>query len=171
MCAALNKAGLLELAPAEVWKKQWVVDCRPVGDGEKALEYLGRYVFRVALSNSRLERIEGGQVTFRYRDSRSRRMRRVTLSGVEFLRRFILHALPRGFTKVRYYGLWSSSCRPLLKRAQTLLQAPPPPVQTDDCAQTPGPPTPAPVQQRCPYCRIGRLIVIGKLLPQREHPP
>lgn len=59
--------------------------CQPAGRGSQVLDYLGRYVFRIALSNSRLEQIQDGQVTFRYRDNRTQALRRVTLSGVEFL--------------------------------------------------------------------------------------
>ena len=72
LCAALKKAGLLGQVPPTVWKKKWVVHCRPAGRGQKVLEYPGRYVFRVAITNSRLERIDNGEVTFRYRDNRSR---------------------------------------------------------------------------------------------------
>src|SRR5712691_8700273 len=60
---------------------------------------LGRYIFRVAIANSALERIQDGQVTFRYRDNRTQHLRRVTLSGIEFLQRFLQHVLLRGCTK------------------------------------------------------------------------
>jgi Putative transposase/Transposase zinc-binding domain len=123
--AALKQAGLLEQVPPPLWQKNWVVHCQPAGRGLKVLEYLGRYVFRIAISNSRLERIENGQVTFRYRDNRSQQMGRVTLPGIEFLRRFLQHVLPRGCAKVRYYGSWSSSCREQLAQARALLSAPP----------------------------------------------
>jgi hypothetical protein len=89
------------------------------------LEYLGRYVFRVAISNSRLERIQDGQVTFRYRDNHTQRSRRATLPAMEFIGRFLQHVLPPGCTKVRYYGLWSNSCRRQLEQARALLEAPP----------------------------------------------
>ncbi len=102
MCAALKQAGLLQRVPAEVWQKDWVVHCQPAGRGEQVLDYLGRYLVRVAIPNSRLERIEDGQVTFRYRDNRTHKLRRVTVPAVEFLHRFLQHVLPRGCTKVRY---------------------------------------------------------------------
>jgi Putative transposase len=66
------------------------------------LEYLSRYVFRVAITNSRLESIENRQVTFRYHDNRSQKICRVTLPAMEFMRRFLQHVLPRGYSKVRY---------------------------------------------------------------------
>jgi hypothetical protein len=166
LCAALNQAGLLDGTPVKVWRKKWVVHCRPAGSGEKVLAYLGRYVFRIALANSRLERIEDGRVTFRYRDSRTSRIRRVTLPAVEFLRRFLQHTLPKGCVKVRYYGIWSPSSRRLLDRARTLLQAPAPLNDEPDSAKSA---TPAP--ERCPLCRLGILVIVEKLRPRRRFPP
>jgi len=109
ICAALKKAGLLKQVPPTVWKKDWVEHCQHAGYGHKVLDYLGRYLFRVAITNSRLEKIEQGGVTFRYRDNRSQQMCRATLPGVESIRRFLHPVLPRGSAKVRYYGIWSGS--------------------------------------------------------------
>jgi hypothetical protein len=83
------------------------VELIQAGQGQQVLNYLARYIFRVAISNSRLEKIENGEVTFRYRDNRSQQLRRLKLTGVEFIRRFLQHTLPRGCAKVRYYGIWS----------------------------------------------------------------
>ena len=83
-CAALKKAGLLGQVPRQVWKKDWVVHCKAAGQGRQVLNYLARYIFRVAITNARLERFENGQVTFRYRDNRSQQLRRQTVTGVEF---------------------------------------------------------------------------------------
>lgn len=95
LCAALKKAGLLAQVPPQVWKKDWVVHCQAAGQGRQVLNYLARYIFRVAISNSRLEKIEKGEVTFRYRDNRSQQLHRETVTGVEFIRRFLQHTLPR----------------------------------------------------------------------------
>jgi len=84
LCAALKKAGLLGQVPRQVWKKKWVANCKAAGQGRQVLNYLARYIFRVAISNSRLERIENGEVTFRYRDNRSQQLRRETVTGEEF---------------------------------------------------------------------------------------
>ena len=84
LCAALKQAGWLGQVPRQVWKKKWVVNCKAAGQGRQVLNYLARYIFRVAISNSRLERIENGEVTFRYRDNRSQLLRRETVTGVEF---------------------------------------------------------------------------------------
>ena len=172
VCAALNQAGWLDQTPAKVWKTNWVVHCQPAGSGHKVLDYLGRYVFRIAIANSRLEQIEDGQVTFRYRDSRSQQIRPVKLPALEFIARFLQHVLPRRCAKVRYYGIWSSSCRKQLDQAHALLDA----LQTSSAELTlvlPAPQTGAIVAppDPCPHCRVGRLIVVEVLLPQRKVPP
>ena len=172
LCAALKKAGLLEHAPAAVWKQPWVVHSQPAGSGLKVLEYLGRYVFRIAISNSRIERIADGQVTFRYRDNHSQQLHRVTIPALDFLARFLQHVLPRGCTKVRYYGIWSSARRTDLDQARVLLGGAPIPATTADLpvASVPDPAVP-PAPSTCPHCRVGHLIVIEVLRPQRRVPP
>ncbi len=97
--------------PAEVWQQEWVVNCRPVGSGVNALKYLAPYIFRVAISNKRILKLEDEKVTFRYRASDTGRLRTCTLPAKEFIRRFLQHVLPRGFVKVRYYGFLASGCR------------------------------------------------------------
>ncbi|NLT67419.1 MAG: IS91 family transposase [Acidobacteria bacterium] len=173
VCAALKKAGLLEQTPGIVWKKKWVVHCQPAGSGQKVLEYLGRYIFRVAITNNRLERIENGQITFRYRDNRTQEERHVTIPAVEFISRFLQHVLPRGCTKVRYYGIWSGSCRKQLDQARDLLSHI---LQPDSPFDTALPNTLVPLltsrsPDRCPYCKIGLLLEIECLYPQRRAPP
>jgi uncharacterized Zn finger protein (UPF0148 family) len=98
----------------EVWRQEWVVHCKPVGNGKGALKYLAPNVFRVALSNRRLVRMEGDRVTFRYKDSRSGKTRHCTLRAEAFLHRFLQHVLPRGFVKVRYYGWLAPGKRKVL---------------------------------------------------------
>jgi hypothetical protein len=121
---ALKKTELFEQVPAEVWQQGWVVHCQPVGSGERALKYLAPYIFRVAISNNRLVNLENGQVTFRYRSARRRREQYCTLPGEEFIRRFLQHVLPRGFVKVRYYGLFSPAYRPVLHQLRLRLTPP-----------------------------------------------
>ncbi len=173
MCAALKRAGLLKQVPPKVWKKDWVEHCQHAGYGQKVLDYLGRYVFRVAITNSRLEKIDNGQVTFRYRDNRSQQISRVTVPGVEFIRRFLQHVLPRGCAKVRYYGIWSGSSRKQLDQARALLVAPKSTDSVDPASNAPLSEQPALARppDRCPHCRIGNLIEIEVLHPQREAPP
>jgi hypothetical protein len=108
---------------ADAWTKSWVVDCQPVGDGDSAVKYLAPYVFRVAISDKRIVACDDRQVTFSYRRRGSRRPRRMTLSGQEFLRRLLAHVLPHGFHKVRHYGLLHPNSRVGLESLRWLVAA------------------------------------------------
>jgi hypothetical protein len=124
---ALQKTDLFDSIPSTVWQPDWVVHAKPVGDGRIAMKYLAAYVFRVAISNHRILKLENDQVTFRYKDTRTGKTKLRTLLAQEFIRRFLQHVLPKGFVKVRYYGLFSSSWRarlPLLRQQLTLLSLP-----------------------------------------------
>jgi ribosomal protein L37AE/L43A len=119
----LKKTELFDQVDARVWKKEWVVHSEAVGSGEAAFKYLAPYVFRVAISNSRILKLEDGEVTFKYKDSATDQVRFCTLSAEEFIRRFLQHVLPDRFVKVRYYGLLSPGKRRLLKQAREALGA------------------------------------------------
>jgi hypothetical protein len=108
---ALKGTDLFAQVPKETWMQDWVVHCQPVGNGVAALRYLAPYIFRVAISNKRILRVTDEKVMFRYRPSDTDRPRTCTLTVIEFMRRFLLHVLPKGFVKVRYYGLFSPSLR------------------------------------------------------------
>lgn len=170
-----RRAGLAAPIAPRVWSqhKKWVVHAQPAGCGDKVLEYLGRYVFRIAIVNSRLERFENGQVTFRYRDNRTQQIQRLTLPQAQFLARFLQHVLPKGFAKVRHYGLAASASAQRRQQARTLLPAPAQPTETTAASEIQQTPT-ADINgdaPRCPYCRIGRLLYVGKLLRQKKIPP
>jgi Putative transposase/Transposase zinc-binding domain len=96
-----------------LYGSDWVVYAKPpFGGPERVLKYLARYVHRVAISNHRLVQLEDGQVTFRYQDyADASRVKMMTLSAAEFLRRFVQHVLPKGFVKVRHYGLLANRHR------------------------------------------------------------
>jgi hypothetical protein len=96
----LQAAGLLDRAPAKAWRQPWVVPAQPAGRGDKVLDYLGRYVFRIALTQSRLEALENGQVTFRYRDNRTQQVKHLRLPAAQFVQRFLQHVLPKSLAKV-----------------------------------------------------------------------
>jgi len=93
-----------------LYKKDWVVYCKPpFGGASKVVEYLGRYTHRVAISNNRILKLEDGNVTFRWRDyADDNRPKLMTLSAVEFIRRFLMHVLPSGFRKIRHFGIFAS---------------------------------------------------------------
>jgi len=123
-CAALKAAAPAVFAgvPPGVWQREWVSFCKHYGHGNDAvLSYLSRYVFRTAISNARILGMDQTHVTFRWKDRGEGAWRSERLPGVEFLRRFLEHVLPRGFHKVRYYGLWHASRRELSDRAWVLL--------------------------------------------------
>lgn len=123
---ALKKRPVLYAnVPRETWKKNWVVDCKAVENGEHALKYLTPYIFRVAISNKRVLNIENGNVTFQYRDRETNQIMTQTLSAEEFIRRFLQHVLPYHFVKVRYYGFLSPRNRPRLEKVKELLGAVP----------------------------------------------
>jgi hypothetical protein len=123
-CAALKAEApaVFTRIPAQVWRREWVSFCKHYGQGNDAvLSYLSRYVFRTAISNARILGMDRTHVTFRWKDRKAGAWRIERLPGVEFLGRFLQHVLPRGFHRVRYYGLWHPSKREQSARAWLLL--------------------------------------------------
>jgi hypothetical protein len=117
-----EKPSLLASIPESVWQLEWVSFCKHYGHGNDAvLKYLSRYVFRTAISNARILGMDETHVVFRWKDRSTDTWRTIRLPGVEFLQRFLQHVLPRGFHKVRYYGLWHPSKRDLANQAWLLL--------------------------------------------------
>lgn len=106
----ISKKLITNIDPA-VWAVDWNVNSQSVGDSEATYKYLAPYIFRVAISDSRIIGIKDGEVTFSYRKKESNRLRRTSVDTVEFIRRFLQHVLPTGFMKVRHYGFMSSSCQ------------------------------------------------------------
>ena len=120
--ASLDRSRAFKTFVRTLYRSKWVVEVRPpFGGPGKALEYLSRYTHRVAISNHRLVSFKDGRVTFRWRDSaHGNQQRLLTLALYEFLRRFLLHVLPSGFHRIRYYGFLTNSKRgdllPLCRR-------------------------------------------------------
>lgn len=162
--ATQGKVPLPDLGP--LYAKEWVVYAKPpFGGPEQVLKYLARYTHRVAISNHRLVKLEAGRVTFRYRDyADSRKEKLLTLSAAEFLRRFVTHVLPRGFMKIRHYGLLSSRQREArLRQARKLLL--PTVVQPTSAGGV------SPVElPHCPSCGSVRLAR-GEMLPRLSLSP
>jgi len=115
-------AGLFDEIPSGVWKIDWNVNCQAVGDSSTSLKYLAPYVFKVAMSNSRIVKVENRTVTFRYKKSHSQRWRTMTLDVMEFIRRFLQHVLPAGFMKVRYFGFMNPNCQVELGTISSLIE-------------------------------------------------
>jgi hypothetical protein len=106
-----------------LYAKEWVVHSKPpFGGPAQVLKYLARYTHRVAISNSRLLNMDQGRVTFRYKDYDDHQHKTMTLDALEFLRRFVQHVLPKGFLKIRHYGLLANRHRDAkLQRSRQLL--------------------------------------------------
>ena len=114
--------------PDAVWRTPWILHVTAWGNGEQAvLDYLARYVFRVALTNARIVGLDDETVTIQYKERKTGRPRTCRLSGDEFMRRFLQHVLPRGFHKVRYFGLWHPAQRHNAARVRQMLQLQAPP--------------------------------------------
>ena len=101
---AMKKAKVFQKIDPDIWKQEWVVDSRYAGKGQNSLRYLARYVFRVAISNNRIQSFENNVITFRYKDRQKKTWKTMTLEPMEFIRRFLQHVLPKGFMKIRHYG-------------------------------------------------------------------
>jgi hypothetical protein len=161
---------------ARLRRVEWVVYCQPpFGGPEQVVEYLSRYTHRVALSNQRLLALDDTSVTFQYKDYRSaepQRWRPMTLAGEEFIRRFLLHVLPAGFQRIRYYGLLANRHRARhLAQCRTLLHGAQPALLPDDSQLAPVLPPPTPVPPPCPVCRHRLLVRVSTLPPIRRLPP
>ena len=111
MLDAIIQEGL-ELPPS--YPDKWVVDCKSVGTGEKALVYLGRYLYRGVIQEKDIIACQDGQVTFRYQDSKTQKMRTRTVSGATFLWLFLQHVLPKGFRRARNFGFLHSNSKRLI---------------------------------------------------------
>jgi hypothetical protein len=119
---ALDVQSMLKHALSQDWE---VYIQAPLCDAQKLIEYLGRYIFRIAISNHRLVSVSGNAVTFQYFDNRDQGKEKVmTLPALEFIRRFLSHVLPTGFVRIRHFGLHHSSCRTKLQHARRLLGLP-----------------------------------------------
>jgi hypothetical protein len=150
------------LAPLR--KSQWVVHTKnPFAGPKQVLRYLSRYTHRVAISNRRLVSVDDNGVAFRWKDYRidgpEDRWKTMTLTAHEFIRRFLMHVLPKGFHRIRHYGLFASSNRAAnIARARELLGAAPRVVEPKEQKAAP-PDEPRVLPCPCPRCGA-RMIVI-----------
>ena len=174
--AALGEPRAQRSLLADLRKTAWVVYAkRPFAGPGQVLEYLGRYTHRTAIGNERLVSVEANTVRFRYKDTaRGARRRVMELPTLEFLRRFTLHVLPRGFNRIRHYGLLANrNKRALLAAARTALAVPEP---MRDCSAAES--IAAFWQrvagidiERCTHCGLGTLRLLATLAPQPRPPP
>ena len=161
---AMDEAGLLGEIPTAVWTIDCNVNCQAVGSGQTTLMYLARYVFKVAISDSRIVRFDDTHVCFGYRKVHSNRVRTMGLPIFAFMHRFLQHVLPRGFMKVRYYGFVSPNFSMPLEqiRARVELAQGFAPQAREAAIERPVAPTPL----CCRHCG-GRLRYQRTILPLR----
>ena len=164
--AAFNKL------KSELYGKKWVTFCKqPFGGPEQVLEYLSRYTHRVAISNHRLIKVEGGRVYFKWKNYRKDgKFEETSLDVFEFIRRFLLHVLPKGYFKIRYFGILASRNRHKLWTAQEILG------NSEDVQERKNEEGEKSFEEWffeltgieagiCPYCKKGRLIRKVQLAP------
>lgn len=166
-----RRAFFRHLAPTRVTK--WVVYAkRPFAGPEQVLDYVGRYTHRVAISNNRLLDIDHGKITFRYKDYRhDGQQKTMTLDAEEFIRRFLLHVLPDGFQRIRYYGFLGNRYREeKLARCRQLLgmpTCPPTSEESQDYRDRYEELTGCSLRE-CPVCHQGCMVTIAILMPSPE---
>ena len=140
------------------------------------LDYIARYVFRVAVTNTRIVALNDQAVTIRHKHRKSNRWRMSRIPGQEFMRRFLQHVLPKGLHKVRYFGLWHPAKRKEAARARLLLlldrQTTQPRGQIGaDAADPSADPKTSDDQRVCPCCRKGLLLFVRQFSPKRAQGP
>jgi len=158
--------------PGCVWNKPWVIYSKPAFFGaSKLLEYLGRYVRRVAITEKRIIKDDNETVTFMYFDDRKKQKRKMPLDGIEFLRRYLQHVLPKGFHKVRYYGIFAPSNHRLLNGLKLSLEETSSTAPQPDGEKTEKIARRAPTPFACPYCKKGTLFLMAVCFRQYRAPP
>jgi hypothetical protein len=160
--ARLAQPAAFEALYRQARRIEWVVFVKPpFGGPEQVLKYLARYTHRVAISNQRLLSMENGHVTFAYKDYADGNQSKVmTLRATEFIRRFLLHILPRGFVRIRQFGFLANRARgKKLALCRTLLGATLLAISSKTEPQE---------AKRCPACKLGRMILIG--ITSHPHP-
>ena len=153
-----------------LYRTPWVVYAKePFGGPQQVIEYLGRYTHKIAISNHRILNVDDNSVTFSWRDYRDNKQKVMTLSGVEFLRRFCQHIVPKRFVRIRHYGLLSCAKRKLLREIQQALPDSPTigQKQPETKAKNPGA---APKPDICPHCKTGTMIRLAEWCKGRAPP-
>ena len=159
LLAALHQAGL---SPPPELPAKWVAHCKGVGDGRKALVYLGRYLYRGVIAEKDIVACDGVNVTYRWRDGKSGKLMYRTVSGATFLWLVVQHVLPRGFRRARNYGFLHPNSKRLIALLQLLVFRQP---------QRAAEPATARAQLRCTCCGAAMVIVRRRILPGATRPP
>jgi hypothetical protein len=161
----MHRAGILDLIPGEAWNVGWNVNCQAVGAGEASVKYLAPYVFKVAISDSRIVKVENRTVFFYYRKHQSRRLRTIAIPVMEFSRRFLQHVLPAGFMKIRYYGFMNPNAALSHEQLTALIEL----AYGFQIVTEPEPEREPVSPMLCPHC--GGILSYRWSLRHCQHPP
>jgi hypothetical protein len=162
----------LATLPSQVWKQRWVVHSAAAGNGQNALRYLSRYVFKTATGNRQLQLLPNGRLRWPFRHSGTGAWRHIELEPFEFIRRFLQHVLPANFHRVRRFGWLHPAGRAKFKRVRALLKTPPllsaaeqatwqvpPQAPTINSTAAPKAQHPKPGALYCPHCGHALMLV------------
>jgi hypothetical protein len=158
---------------AKLYAKPWIIDVRnPVKNPERVLKYLARYTYRVGIANSRIKSLTGGKVTFTFKDRKKNQVKTLTITAVEFIRRFLLHSLPKRFVRIRHYGFLANRNRSANLAAIRALMVMPEPLEKDAVTvesmmkQLTGVDIMA-----CPCCQKGKMQLFREIPKGLARPP
>jgi len=173
----LKERHVFERLRRRLYDKKWFVYCKPPFNGaEGVFKYLSRYTHRIAISNNRIVNVEDGKVSFRWRDyADSDKIKTMSLDAGEFIRRFLLHVLPDGFVKIRYYGLLANRnrknnialCRELLGASKIETKNKDIPETWQECLLR----ISGVNVTTCPVCKKGRMLTVEILYPSKCNGP
>jgi hypothetical protein len=157
----------------KLYAKKWIVDVRdPVKNPEHVLEYLARYTHRVAIANSRIRAIKEGMVTFTAKNRKKNKTEPVTITAVEFIRRFLLHSLPKGFVRIRHYGFLANRNRSAnLTTIRRLMGLSPPPAKEIASLEEMMKKLTGTDITICPCCNKGKMQFFVEIPKYRARPP
>jgi hypothetical protein len=157
----------------KLYTKNWVVSVRdPVKSPEHVLEYLARYTHRVAIANSRIKKLKDGMVTFTAKDRKKNKTESVTITAVEFIRRFLLHSMPKGFVRIRHYGFLANRNRTAnLNTIRHLMGLSPPPAKETDSLEEMMRKLTGTDITICPCCNKGKMQFFAEIPKYRARSP
>ena len=157
----------------KMYSKEWIVDVRnPVKNPEHVLQYLARYTHRVAIANSRIKALKDGMVTFNSKNRKKNRTEQITITAVEFIRRFLLHSLPKGFVRIRHYGFLANRNRVKnLNNIRRLMDMSPLPEKNNASSEEMMLQLTGIDITACPCCSKGKMKLVAEIPRCRARPP
>jgi hypothetical protein len=170
----LGFGGDYESFKNKLYTHKWVVSVRkPIKQPYRVLEYIARYTHRVAIANSRIKSLDNGKVTFNTKDRKKNKTVPITVTAVEFIRRFLLHSLPSGFVRIRHYGFLANRNRNAnLEKIRRLLKMPSLPDKIVSSVEDMMLKLTQVDITKCPCCKTGTMVFVSDVpLYGGKHPP